>query len=305
MRIVESKWFLSLYRPIFNLQSRWMRFLTSKASKCYLNIEYHQMMVVIVAWNEEKLIRKQIELTKKHLKDEDWQLVIIDNSSKAEKRKLIQQICKEKQITYLSVPKWINTLAYHRIFFYGMSHGAALNWMFYHYLQFIKPKYFALIDHDCLPGRDYNLKKALENKDFYGVDRLKDNSWYLWPGFAIYRFAAVEKAKPDFLPIYIGKTFLDAGGTNFLKLYQHYQREKLRFAEVQTVRIQKTKGLQSANDIYHADCIQRIDNAWIHIINGSNYAKLKGKEKMVKRVLEKVDDNENERSQQIYPKAHK
>ena len=97
-----------------------------------------------------------------------------------------------------------------------------------------------------------------------------------------------------------------------MKLYQHYQREEQRFAEVQTVRIQKTKGLLSANDIYHADCIQRIDNAWIHIINGSNYAKLKGKEKMVKRVLEKVDDNENEGSQQplaqrsqINPKAHK
>ena len=79
MRIVENEWFLSLYRPIFNLQSRWMRFLTSRASKSRLNIEYHQMMVVIIAWNEENLIQKQIELTKKHLKDEDWQLVIVDN----------------------------------------------------------------------------------------------------------------------------------------------------------------------------------------------------------------------------------
>lgn len=305
MRITESACFLTIYRPIFNLHSRWMRFLTSRASKCCLKCEYHQMMVVIVAWNEENLIRKQIELTRKHLKDEDWQLMIVDNSSKAEKRKLIQHICKEENITYLPAPKWINILAYHRVFFYGMSHGTALNWMFYHYLQFIKPKYFALIDHDCLPGRDYNLTKTLDNKDFYGVDRLKDNSWYIWPGFAIYRYSKVEKAKPNFLPIYIGKTFLDAGGANYLQLYQNYQREELRFAEVQTVRIQKTKGIQSANDIYHADCIQRIDNAWIHIINGSNYAKLKGKEKMVKKVLEKVDDNKGGGSQQIHTKEHK
>lgn len=295
MRITESAWFLSLYRPIFNLHSRLMRFLTSRASKCCLESEYHQMLVMIVAWNEENLIRKQIELTRKHLKDEDWQLVIVDNSSKTEKRKLIQQVCKEEQITYLPVPRWINSLACHRLFFYGMSHGAALNWMFYHYLQFVKPKYFALIDHDCLPGRDFNLTEAIGNKDFYGVDRLKDNSWYLWPGFAIYRYNIVEKSKPNFLPIYIDRMYLDAGGANYLQLYQHYQREELKFAEVQTVRIQKTKNIQSANDIYHTDCIQRIDNAWIHIINGSNYAKLKGKEKMVKRVLEKVDDNENDK----------
>ena len=182
-----------------------------------------------------------------------------------------------------------------------MSHGAALNWMFYHYLQFVKPKYFALIDHDCLPGRNYNLTETLGNKNFYGVDRLKDNSWYIWPGFAIYRYDIVEKAKPNFLPIYINKSFLDAGGANYLQLYQYYHRDNLRFAEVQTVRIQKTKGLLSANDIYHADCNQRIDNAWIHIINGSNYAKLKGKGKMVKRVLEMVDDNRV--SQQITTKS--
>ena len=134
------------------------------------------MVVVIVAWNEENLIRKQIELTKKHLKDLDWQLVVVDNSSKKEKRKMIQQICQKESITYLPVPKWINILAYHRFFFYGMSHGAALNWMFYHYLQFVKPKYFALIAHDCLPGRNYNLTETLGNKNFYGVHSLKDNS---------------------------------------------------------------------------------------------------------------------------------
>lgn len=299
MRITESAWFSTIYRPVFNLHSRWMRFLTSRASKCCLKCEYHQMMIVIVAWNEENLIRKQIELTRKHLKDEEWKLVIIDNSSKNEKRKLIQQICQEEHITYLPVPKWINTLACHQIFFYGMSHGAALNWMFYHYLQFVKPKYFALIDHDCLPGRDYNLTEALGNKNIYGVDRPKDNSWYLWPGFSIYRYDAVEKAKPNFLPIYINQTYLDAGGTNYLQIYQHYNRKEIKFAEVQTVRIQKTKGIQSANDIYHADCIQRIDNAWIHIINGSNYAKSKGKEKMVKKVLEEIDNIEDSTKRRI------
>ena len=169
-----------------------------------------------------------------------------------------------------------------------MSHESTLNWMFYHYPQFIKPKHFALIDHDCLPERDYNLTEALGNKNFYGVNRF--NNWYLWSGFAFYRYDIVEKAKPNFLLIYVDKTYLDAGGANYLQLYKHYHCDELRFAEVQTVRIQKTKGIKSANDIYHADCIQRIDNAWIHIFNGSNYAKLKGKEKMVKRVLEKVDD---------------
>ena len=49
------------------------------------------------------------------------------------------------------------------------------------------------------------------------------------------------------------------------------------FLHTKTYRIKKTQELKSYNDIYHGDCIQIIDNAWLHIINGSNYAHINGK----------------------------
>lgn len=73
-----------------------------------------------------------------------------------------------------------------------------------------------------------------------------------------------------------------------------FERKETFFAPSKTIRIDKTEGL-FGNDIYHRDCIQVVDDRWVHLINGSNYARLKGKEELMERVLRKINKDSKEK----------
>jgi len=250
------------------------------------------LYVFTVAFNKEDLIRKQYELLKKHLKDKNFHYIVADNSCK-QKRPTIRNLCKELGIEYISIPKYIHFCALTRLFYNGMSHGAALNYLFFHYIAPLNPPYFAIIDHDMFLLKDYNFKAKLteeKNKDFYGAERKRGETWYLWPGFAIFNMSVFENIRPNFLP-YFNKErmFCDAGSKNYIQLYKHYDYDKSSFAHCDTRRIKVTKGLKTWNEIFHSDFIHIIDHCWLHLINGSNYAKTKGKEKTIQTLLRNLE----------------
>ncbi|GAB6976056.1 hypothetical protein JCM15124A_09630 [Prevotella falsenii] len=278
------------YSKVFNLYRK-VLVLLSKTTFKYNNdkrFEHQHMCIVTIAFNEEKLIQKQIQLIKQHITDKGFKHIIADNSAKKQKRGLIKNVCQEEGVDYIALPRYIHRLAFHRIFWDGMSHGAALNWVFYHIINAIKPNFFTFLDHDLLPFQNYNLSETIGEKNFIGVERLRDGGWYLWPGFSIYNYEYAVQKKPDFLPIFQKGFFLDAGGGNYLKMFKEYDPKTVDFLHSKTYRIKKTQDLKSYNDIYHGDCIQIIDNAWLHIINGSNYAHINGKEQTVKEVIENI-----------------
>ena len=148
-----------------------------------------------------RLIEKQIELVKLHLKDNNYLHVVVDNSPNKKARQKIKEICEREQVGYVPVPMFIDKLICHRIFGNGISHGAALNWMFYYFLKQQKPVRFALIDHDVFPLEDYSFIDKLGERDFYGVERIMESGWYLWPGWCIFRFDAISDCHPNFLHI--------------------------------------------------------------------------------------------------------
>ena len=278
------------YGKVFNLYRKVLVLLTKTTFKHSndIGLKYQGMCIITIAFNEEKLIQKQIQLIKQHIKDKEFKHIIVDNSSKETKRKLIKYICKKENIDYIAIPKYIHRLSFHRIFWDGISHGAALNWAFYHIINKIKPSFFTFIDHDLLPFQNYNLVETIGERNFIGVKRLRDGGWYLWPGFSIYNYEYAIQKKPDFLPIFQRVFFLDAGGGNYSKIFQECNMKNVDFLHTKTYRIKKTQELKSYNDIYHGDCIQIIDNAWLHIINGSNYAHINGKEQIIREVIENI-----------------
>lgn len=301
MLVINS--LISLFRGIqnllFNPYAKYVYYLSLGGGKsnrfvqeCSSEGERCSMLIVTIAYNEETLIRKQIELIKTHIKDSEYCHIVVDNSPCSTKRRLIKQVCREKGIEYIPVPKYIDKLIATRLFWYGLSHGAALNWMFYNVLQVRKPARFALLDHDILPIVDCNLTETLGNRDFYGVKRDRGDGWYLWPGYSIFNFDVLSKIKPNFLPMRTKRAFLDAGGANYPILYKNYDINEVDFAVDKTYRITVTERIE---DVYHGDCIQRVDIAWLHIINGSNYAHVKGKEGAVIDIIENIG-----RFQQMY-----
>lgn len=276
-----------IYKYVFNLYGRIAHTLSTiqfvhlkqmdEKTRC-------EMLLLTVAFNDERLIEKQIEQIRSMIKDTDYQHVVVDNSLSKKKRGAVKAVCKQYGIEYIQIPYLITLLFHYQI---AVSHGAALNWLYYHYLRKKRPMRFFLLDHDIFPVRDFNMTMTLGHRDFYGVSRIKEGEWYLWPGFCIYNFDTFP-TEPDFLPRYTKKNFLDTGGGNYRKFYCNYNLKDVTFPEVKTIRIKNSKELARRCDIYHSDYVQIVDDAWLHLINGSNYANIKGKEDVIEKTLADV-----------------
>ena len=276
-------WVYNQYRKYVWLLSRMGRTI-----KTFL-FEGSELYVITVAYNHVRLIQKQIELVKLHVNDMNYLHVVVDNSPSKSARKQIKEICEREKVGYVPVPMFIDKLICHKVFGDGVSHGAALNWMFYHFLSYQKPVRFALIDHDVFPMEDYSFINKLGDRDFYGVERTRGDGWYLWPGWCIIRFDAISDCHPNFLPYFLNESFLDAGGGNFPRFYGHYDLKTIEFPPVLTRRVRHSKELSTHDDIYHGDCVQLIDHKWLHFINGSNCAKIPGKELLVNKMIDNID----------------
>lgn len=113
----------------------------------------------------------------------------------------------------------------------------------------------------------------------------------MWPGFSVFYFDAIDSFNPDFLPVVINGEYLDAGG-DYPCLYTRYSDKDAVFAKSVTKRVQNTASLHSYNDIYHRDCIQVIDRQWVHLVNGSDYAKVGGGKLKIEMVKTKLREME-------------
>lgn len=249
----------------------------------------NDLFIITVAYNHVRLIEKQIELVKRYVTDKNYRHIIVDNSPKRSVRQDIKEVCKKEGVDYVEVPIYLEKMISHRIWGNGISHGIALNWMYYHVIRPNKPKCFALLDHDVFPLKEYSLTNSLGEREFFGVERNFGVGWYLWPGWCVFRFDAIDQFQPNFLPVYINDVYLDTGGGNFRRIFNHFQLDGIGFPQVITKRVKKTEGLHTHYDIYHSDCLQYIDNAWLHIINGSNYAHTPGKEAFVDYIIDNIE----------------
>lgn len=284
--------FRALKHWVFNQHRKYIWFLSrlERNSNTYIPIKHNELYVITVAYNHVRLIEKQIELVKRHVTDKNYLYVVVDNSPKRKTRQQIKNICKREQVGYVPIPLYIDKLICHKLFGNGVSHGAALNWMFYNFLKQRKPAKFALIDHDVFPMEDYSFLEKLGERDFYGVERIRKSGWYLWPGWCVFRFDAINDCCPNFLPYFLKDTYLDSGGGNFPRFFGRYDLKNIDFTPVVTKRIRHSKELTSYNDIYHGDCVQLIDNNWLHFINGSNCAKIPGKEELVDKMIDNIEN---------------
>lgn len=288
-RIVRTPLLSKIREQVDAVYGRYVFFLSKIGKEEPMNTGQRcPILLVTIAFNHEGLIKKQIEMIRRHVHNAAFQHIIIDNSSVNAKRKAIKTVCNDMGVEYISVPRRITLLTLNTLFYPSYSHGAALNWAYHHIIRSRRPESFVFFDHDIIPIKPYDFIAALGTQDFYGVERMRRYGWYLWAGWCVFRLDSIIDKRVDFSPTYIKHSYLDTGGHNFLTIFCHYNHSDLRFASSETHRIRTTPKLRTHNDIYHSDCIQLIDKAWIHIVNGSNYAHIKGKEEMVSLMLEKI-----------------
>ena len=108
------------------------------------------------------------------------------------------------------------------------------------------------------------------DESIYGRVVNRGDFWYLWAGLCFYRFNFVKNRQINFLPTTVKNEYLDSGGGNWHSIYSFVDASKLTPCDTTTEQIREGNN-------YHSDFIQYMDNCWIHLINGSNWANKKPK----------------------------
>lgn len=218
--------------------------------------------LITIAFNNEIVIEQQARLVKKYIKDE-YNYIVADNSTDKSISLKIREFCKSNDIIYIRLPK--NLLG---IVSASYSHAASLNWVYQKIILTNKPTYFGFIDHDLFPIREICINKKIANEKIYGRIVTRGNYWYLWAGLCFFKFDFIQNRKLNFLPTTINNEYLDTGGGNWNSIYSHVNIKELTPCEVRTEQIREGNN-------YHSDFIQYMDDCWIHLINGSNWANKK------------------------------
>lgn len=247
----------------------------TKIKPSYVENKFHSvnhnqksLFLITVAFNDEILIQKQIEAMKEFIKDKNYCHIIVDNSSIKAKRIAIAKVCDKENITYIPIPDIISCRISN--ISGGFSHGTAMNWAYYNVVSVMKPDYFGFIDHDLFPVENYCIMEKLYGQDLYGTLRNRMKGWYLWAGFCFYKYAFIKDIQMNFSPKVFHSEYFDTGGANHSLLYRYHDHKKLRFSSYTTLRIQNFKAdIYQDNQVFHNDCIQIIDDSWMHIVHAS------------------------------------
>jgi hypothetical protein len=176
-------------------------------------------VLVTIAFGDATLVRWQSCLVRHYVPDTLH--IVVDNSATDEIARDIRSAILAAGGAYLRAPAnpWSGRAP-------SRSHGIALNWTWRNVIRPGEPDAFGFIDHDIFPTAPDDPFAPLAAQDFYGVVRCAGPRWFLWAGFCMFRFAAVQRLALDFGQDWFNG--LDTGGGNWGPLYSHADRSVLR-----------------------------------------------------------------------------
>lgn len=201
--------------------------------------------IIIITYNNHKLLRPQIERIKKHCKDA-FEIIIVDNSSDKTEIKHIKYIATINDCRYLKTS--------------ASSHGGSESHAFAANVSWVTYRkdydYFFYLDHDCFPIKDFSVEGVLGNKVIAGIGQTKAKT-YLWPGCLMFK-AGLEI---DFSVNHDYK--LDTGG-NLYRTIEQAPDDVIYFNEAHTQNPEFTKNMYNFFSLIN-------DGMFLHFINGSGW----------------------------------
>ena len=207
------------------------------------------LAIVIITYNQHRLLRTQLERIERHCIDE-FKVIIIDNSSDKEEAKHIKYIASLGQHKYLKT----NSSSQGG----SSSHAFAANFS----VQAIGKDYdyFLYLDHDCFPVKDFSVIKILSQQYVIaGIGQTRSKT-YLWPGCLMFK----QGLEIDFSVNH--ELGLDTGG-NLYKIIEQAPDDVLYLNEAHTENPEFTKSMYNFYSLIN-------DAMFMHFINGSGWNKV-------------------------------
>lgn len=252
--------------------------------------------LITISFNNPKVIEYQIRLIKKFVKG-SYTIIIADNSNEITNAEKIKKVCESENVTFIRItPKQLPNG-------YSDSHGIALNWV-YKNIVLKRKKDFALLDHDIVPVQEVMIEKYIATQDFFGLvcyphckNWLNKNLWYLWPGFAFYKYNSLVGKKINFNKLRkfgflkIKVIGADTGSAIWPSLYSKYNLNRLKMCDAYFWDIRnncKFINQNLDNNVAQTNLIQYYDKGhWLHIINGAEWTDSKGKLDLVYNLFDR------------------
>jgi len=203
------------------------------------------VLAITIAYNTPWVIDVMTQITPPNLAGT---LVVCDNSRKSAARREIARICRDRGVPYLALPF---NLEHHPC----RSHGIALNWAYHNIVAQVKPRVFGFLDHDLFAIEPLDFAAQVADQPVYGLINQSAWGWNLWAGFCMFDRAAIAGLRPDFNND--NPRLLDTGGRKWLRIYRHFDRDRIRFA------VGRMQELHLPGDP-RALFVQRVDNC-LHV----------------------------------------
>lgn len=159
-----------------------------------------------------ELLYRQYESMQKFIKDEDWEFIVLNNTSiiAADRRKRIKNICKELAVKCLDVR--------FRSFTSGASYitGWSLLWAYHRFFRWEKDTIHVIIDSDMFFINDFNFNEYIGDNDVCAVQQRREHIEYLWNGLIIMRGGEIpDKNHLDYRLGTIEGVRTDCGGRTY------------------------------------------------------------------------------------------
>jgi len=204
----------------------------------------------------------------------DLRLVVIDNSSDRSARAEHDDLCRQRRVPYLPLPRnpeWSP----------NRSHGIALNWVWFNVVRHAGLDVAGFIDHDCVPVASLDLRSRLNGLAAYGMRGASltyPQAWNLWAGYCFFKPAAADGLTVDFKHrIELG---LDTGGGNWAGFYRHLDPASVGEAGYRVVQVEVGDGRPPVPMLL-------LDEAFLHL-DGASYREAFRDASMRRRLLETI-----------------
>lgn len=242
--------------------------------------------LITVSFNNPKIVDYQIKLFKKYIKS-DFTHIVCDNSNNVEKAHLIKEICINNDVTYINITTGEKANGF------SDSHGRALNRI---YKTVVKKRQnnFAFLDHDIFPIKDVRIEDYINETKLFGVVMERGGIWYLWPGFAFYKYDCVKDLSLNFRRYRKFNIFkvegADTGSGNWYPLYSKSDRNKFKKPDEISWNIRENREAnenEKEGKIIQESLVQYfLDKSWIHTMCASEWIDCKDKNLIIYDLLE-------------------
>ena len=215
-------------------------------------------LLITVAFNNSWLIKLQSRALRQFLND-DYHLVVVDNSPDIEQSSEIRNAAGVEGYTYVPAPmnpySWLDP---------SLSHSLALDWAWRNIAKHIEPDIVVFLDHDIFPISHTTIRGLLGGALASGYRRVSGARWLLWPGLLALSFRRVERFTPTFMP----RRDTDSGGSMWWRVYSRVPESEIRFLEREELIFGDTSkriGDGSSGEVH------LLDDHWLHLVDGSGW----------------------------------